>query len=139
MHFKDGKLVGSYQTYYKNGQIREDVNKQPWVGTGNSEYVDWNTVYDESGNIIRKFFALGNTKNIIEHHFENGKRKEFVVNNFFRINFSNSGQMGSVHYLRNYYPSFGYDLFSNQQLRKVHFASEKNSLMMCFLICSLGS
>lgn len=125
MHFENGKLHGSYQTYYENGQLREDYNKLIWVGTGNSENVDWNTVYDESGNITRKFFADKTGKSLIGHNFENGKRKEMGVNNVFSLTFSESHQLNSIHWSNWVGSSIGFDLFSNQQVRRVQFAMDK--------------
>lgn len=129
MQFKNGKLSGTYQTYYENGQLKEDYNKTQWVGTGNSENVGWNTTYDEAGNIRRRFFATGDTKNIIEENFENNKRKNLYVANAFSLEFYNDYQLRSVHWLNFSRPAFGYDLFSNKQLRKVHFSSGKHPFL----------
>lgn len=125
MHFENGKLHGSYQTFYENGQLKEEYNKLIWVGTGNSENVDWNTVYDESGNITRKFFADKTGKNLIGHNFENGKRKEMGVNNVFSLTFSETHQLNSIHWLNWVGSSIGFDLFSNQQVRRVQFSMDK--------------
>ncbi|MDN3725111.1 hypothetical protein QRD02_12010 [Aequorivita sp. SDUM287046] len=125
MHFENGKLHGSYQTFNENGQLTEDYNKHIWAGTGNSENVGWNTVYDESGTITRKFYADETGKNLIEHNFENGKRKEMGVNNIFKLTFSESHQLNSVHWLHWAGSSLGFDLFSNQQVRRVQFSMDK--------------
>jgi len=125
MHFENGKLHGSYQTYYENGQLKEDYNKLFWVGTGNSQDVSWNTVYDEAGNITRKFFADEKGKSIIRHNFENGKRKELDVDNIFKLSFSETSQLNSIHWLNFVGSSLGFDLFSNQQVRRVQFSLNK--------------
>lgn len=125
MHFENGKLHGSYQTFYENGQLKEDYIKLIWVGTGNSENVSWNTVYDESANITRKFYADKTGKSLIEHNFENGKRKELDVNNIFKLTFSETQQLNSIHWLNWVGSSIGFDLFSNQQVRRVQFSMDK--------------
>lgn len=125
MHFENGKLHGSYQTFFENGQLKEDYNKQHWIGTGNSQNVGWNTVYDELGNIIRKFFADKTGKSLIGHNFENGKRKEMGVNNIFKLTFSETHQLNSIHWTNWVGSSIGFDLFSNQQVRRVQFALDK--------------
>src|SRR5690554_1037929 len=125
MHFENGKLHGSYQTFYENGQLKEDFNKIIWMGTGNSENIDWNIVYDESGNITRKFFADKTGKSLIEHNFESGKRKEMRLNNLFSLTFSETNQLNSIHWLNWVGTSIGFDLFSNQQVRRVQFALNK--------------
>lgn len=125
MHFENGKLHGSYQTFFENGQLKEDFNKQHWIGTGNSQNVGWNTVYDESGNITRKFFADKSGKSLIEHNFENGKRKELDINNIFKLTFSETHQLNSIHWTNWVGSSIGFDLFSNQQVRRVQFALDK--------------
>lgn len=125
MHLENGKLHGSYQTFYENGQLKEDYNKQHWIGTGNSQNVGWNTVYDESGNIIRKFFADKSGKSLIEHNFENGKRRVLDINNIFKLTFSETHQLNSIHWTNWVGSSIGFDLFSNQQVRRVQFALDK--------------
>lgn len=120
MHFKDGKLHGSYQTFYENGQLKEDYNK--YWGYGSSIETGWNTVYDESGNITRKFYADEKGKSIIGHNFENGKRKEMGVNNIFKLTFSETHQLNAVHWTNWVGASLGFDLFSNQQVRRVQFS-----------------
>ena len=122
MHFKDGKLDGRYQTFYENGNPKEDFNKTLWKGSGNSENLGWNTTYDESGKIKRKFYALGNSKNIVEYNFENGIRKELNVNNVFSLNFSDAGNLSSVQWQSPSRPMLTYHLFSNQKLRRILFS-----------------
>ncbi|MDO5655985.1 MAG: hypothetical protein Q4G27_07585 [Flavobacteriaceae bacterium] len=122
MNFENGKLRGSYQTFYENGQLKEDFNKIIWVGTGNSENVGWNTVYDETGKITRKFFADDTGKTLIEHHFENGKRRELSVNKIFNLTFSDTQQLNSIQWLNWVGSSLGFDLFSNQNVRRVQFS-----------------
>src|SRR5690606_18279741 len=112
-------------TFYENGQLKEDYIKLIWVGTGNSENVSWNTVYDESANITRKFYADKTGKSLIEHNFENGKRKELDVNNIFKLTFSETQQLNSIHWLNWVGSSIGFDLFSNQQVRRVQFSMDK--------------
>ena len=122
MHFKDGKLDGRYQTFYENGNPKEDLNKTLWKGSGNSENLGWNTTFDESGKIKRKFYALGNSKNIVAYNFENGVRKELNVNNVFSLNFSEVGKLNSVQWQSPSRPMLVYHLFSNQKLRRIHFS-----------------
>ena len=122
MHFKDGKLDGRYQTFYENGNPKEDLNKTLWKGSGNPENLGWNTTYDESGKIKRKFYALGNSKNIVEYNFENGIRKELNVNNVFSLNFSEVGKLSSVQWQSPSRPMLTYHLFSNQMLRRILFS-----------------
>lgn len=121
MHFKEGKLAGAYQTYFENGQLKEDYHKKHWAGTGNPENIDWNILYDESGAIVRKFYVGERAKTIIESRFEHTHKTEFEVTDAFRINYNTDYQMSGVAILRNSRPSLGYNLFSNQQLRRVQF------------------
>lgn len=127
MHFKGGKLQGRYHTYYENGQLKSNFNKQHWIGTGNPENIGWNTEYDETGNITRSFFALGNTQNTMEHQFEDGKRKLLLVNNFLRMESSPHRELSSVKWLNGWQTALGFDLFSDHSVRRVHFEVDQHA------------
>ena len=122
MHFKEGKLYGKYQTFHENGILKEDFFKQHWLGTGNPENFGWSIVYDEQGNIKRKFYAKGNTNNIIEYNFVEHKPVEILINNVFRFGFSTENHLNSLYLLGRARPVFGYDLYGNHQVRNVHFS-----------------
>ncbi len=125
MHFKNDKLHGSYKTYYENGQPKEDYNKQNLLGTGNSENIGWNTSFDEHGNVTRNFYATGTSKTLIAQYFENGKKTNLTANDVFRLGFFDGQQLTAVNWQNNGRPIFGYEFFSNNQLRKVHFTLDE--------------
>lgn len=123
MQFKDGILEGPYKSFYENGALNQDFN---YKSNGkDSKYLGWNKTYDENGNLSRKFYAKGDGDNIIEENFENGLRKNLNVVGVFKLDFFPEQKLASVLWMTNSsHPLFGYDFFSNQQPRRIHFMAE---------------
>ncbi|RYM34840.1 hypothetical protein ERX46_05550 [Brumimicrobium glaciale] len=124
MHFSDGELDGLYKTYYENGQIKEDYMYQRVYSS--RKHIGWNRTYDESGELTRVFHAQGNDKNSIGLNYENGKLKELSITDALNFEISLDQKIKSIHWLRHSRPSFGYNMFTNQQLRRIHFIADKH-------------
>ncbi|MCC5917770.1 MAG: hypothetical protein JJU02_10655 [Cryomorphaceae bacterium] len=134
MTFSEDKLNGPYQTYYPNGQQREDYLYSQSPKSSNHVFVGWNSRYDEDGNLTTRFFGRGDGKNILEQAFENGRPKSLSVVNYFHIEYSPDEKLNSIRWLYHSHPYFGFDFFTNAQLRGIHFkAVEDPSFKANFL------
>ncbi|WP_026450328.1 toxin-antitoxin system YwqK family antitoxin [Aequorivita capsosiphonis] len=123
MFYKDGVLDGKLENFYENGSLHQDFNYQS--NAKDSKYIGWNKTYDENGKISRRFYAKGDGDNIIEENFENGLRKSLNVIGVFKLDFFPEQKLADVLWMNNSsHPLYGYDFFSNQQLRRIHFIAE---------------
>lgn len=123
MFYKDGELDGELQSFYEDGSVYQDFNYQS--NGKDHKYIGWNKTYDQNGNLSRKFYAKGDGDNIIEESFENGLRKELSVVGVFKLVFFPEQKLASVLWMTNpSHPLYGYDFFSNQQPRRIHFIAE---------------
>lgn len=120
---KVGIIDGHYKTFYENGTLHQDFNYQS--NGKDSEYIRWNKTYDENGNLSHKFYAKGDGDNIIGQSFENGFTKNINVIGVFKLDFFPEQKLASVLWMMNSsHPLFGYDFFSNQKPRRIHFIAE---------------
>ncbi|MDC7999614.1 hypothetical protein POV26_01035 [Aequorivita todarodis] len=125
MHFKDGILKGPYKSFYENGVLYQDFNYQS--NGKDSEYIGWNKTYDQNGNLSHQFYAKGDGDNIIAQSFENGSTKDIHVVGVFKLEFFPEQKLASVLWMMNSsHPLYGYDFFSNQQIRRIHFIAEND-------------
>ncbi|PWH86309.1 toxin-antitoxin system YwqK family antitoxin [Brumimicrobium oceani] len=124
MYFKNGELDGLYKSYYENGQLKEDYMYHRVYSS--RKHIGWNKTYDESGKLTRIFHADGNDRNSIGLNYENGKLKELSVTDALNLKISLDHKLKSIHWLRHSRPTFGFNLFTNQLLRRIHFIADKH-------------
>ncbi len=123
MLLKDGVLNGKYQSFYENGALKEDFTYQS--NGKDYKYIGWNKTYDRNGNLLRKFYAKGDGDNIVQESFEDGYRKEINVLGVFKLEFFPEQKLASVLWMTNSsQPLYGYDFFSNEQPRRIHFMAD---------------
>ncbi|WP_042491832.1 toxin-antitoxin system YwqK family antitoxin [Aequorivita sublithincola] len=128
MIYKDGVLDGKLQSFYNNGALHQDFNYQS--NGKDSEYIGWNKTYDENGNLSHTFYAKGDGANIIGQSFENGFTKNINVIGVFKLDFFPEQKLASLLWMMNSsHPLYGYDFFSNQKPRRIHFIAEDNYQM----------
>lgn len=122
MNYKDGELDGLDKTYYENGQIKEDYMYQRHYNS--RHFIGWNRSFDESGQITKVFYSLGNDKNSIELRFENGKMTELMIQNGISISLSEDQKIKNIINQKQGRSIFGYYTFTNEKLRKVAFKTD---------------
>lgn len=124
MYFKKGEFNGISQTFYPNGQLKEDYTQQKYAANGTNEFVGWNTIYDEKGQIQKEFFGNGNGRNTVKFVYENTTLSKLSVNTVLQIEFENQ-QINSIQWLDgNSYRFMGFTLFGNQKLRRIYFKTD---------------
>lgn len=117
--YVDGALLGAYKTYYPNGQIKEDLNYAPYALNRTNERVGWNTIYNEQGQATHRFYAKGDSKNLIEQKFVNGSQTELIIPDLLRITCSEQGKLTGINWSYWHLPYIGYDVFRTGELRRV--------------------
>jgi len=127
MHFENGNLTGPYVSYFENGQLKEDYQYQLRPNSSSKESIGWNSQYEENGDILRRFYGNENGENDIALTFENGKQKEISVENGIYFKLSNDKKIESISFSKSSRPYFGYDFFSNQKVRRIHFHADKHN------------
>lgn len=121
-YYTAGKLNGPQKTFHPNGQLKEDFIVKILPSGNLSGEMDWNTIYDEMGNIQRKHYGYYNRK-AIEYVFENGVKKTLTTP-LLSMEFS-PGLASVIWNDGNNYPVFGYSVFTNNQLRRIRFQTQK--------------
>lgn len=119
INFENDSVQGKNFSYYEDGKLKYEHNYRS-TRSGN-HFIGWNKSYDENGELTREFYANGSGKNLVLISYEDQHKRELVIDDVLKINYHPQGELMSLHILNASSVIFGYDFYSNQTVRRVHF------------------